>query len=151
MSGPVHPARSLALVVFVASIACVSVPPEDKIGAEPDAARAGGDAGKSPDAAGSADIASADAASAPTTCREIRVCVYDCGQDMDCAARCASSATAAARALYQQGRTCSMQACPDQDIECRCDQECHGLGLCTDLFDECDQAASDPFCDFPCH
>jgi hypothetical protein len=154
MSGPVERVRSFAFVpvafVVWAASTCVSVPPEDRGNSStPDAARA--DAGKPTDGAKTPDLASAEAPIAPTTCREIRVCVYDCGEDLDCAARCASSATTAARALYQQGRACSMQACPDQDVECRCDQECHGLGQCTDIFDECDDAASDPFCDHPCH
>jgi hypothetical protein len=101
---------------------------------------------------GTSDLApAADAPPTPTSCQSIRSCVYACRNDATCAAHCLSSAPAAARQQWQQGNSCSMQACPNQDdIDCRCMAECLG-GDCTQVVDECDNAASDPFCDEQCH
>jgi hypothetical protein len=85
---------------------------------------------------------------APTDCRGILVCVFACGTDTACAARCASQAPAAAQALYKQIRDCSGKACPDQtDIACRCENECYAGGQCSELVDQCDDADPDMFCD----
>jgi hypothetical protein len=101
----------------------------------------GGAAGSAPDAM----------AAAPTTCREIRVCIFNCADDKGCASRCVSTAPAAARQKYDEAHTCILSACPDQDEDCRCNQECFAGGTCTDLVDTCDDAVSDPLCDVKCH
>jgi hypothetical protein len=103
------------------------------------------------DAAGALDETSADAPPTPTSCQTLRSCVYACRTDMVCVARCIASAPAAARQQYDQANTCSLQACPGGDIDCRCMAECLGGGDCTQVVDECDNAASDPFCDMQCH
>jgi hypothetical protein len=121
------------------------------VGIKPEPSADGGAPG--PDASSAEDTRTTtpDASAAPRSCRDIRVCVFACGADQGCAARCESSAPAVARLLHEQSQMCSLRVCPEQDIECRCDQECHGGGACTDLVDECDEAISDPFCDGPCH
>jgi len=122
----------------------------------------GGKDGKDAAATGKPDGASAAAdtmatvtpdapAAAPTTCREIRICIFNCREDAACAGRCVSSAPQAARALFNQAKSCSDNACPTQEPDCRCIEECHGGGMCTEVVDECDEAISDPFCDGPCH
>jgi hypothetical protein len=94
---------------------------------------------------------SADAMAPPTTCREIRICIYRCGQDKACATACASAAPTAARAKFSEVQSCSQGACPDGDAVCRCMEECYVGGMCTDVVDDCDEAVSDPFCDILCH
>jgi hypothetical protein len=97
---------------------------------------------------GAPDTGSADAI---MSCKDIRSCVFACREDQTCAARCVAAAPQAARGLYQQAKACSENACPTQDPDCRCMEECHGGGMCTEVVDECDEATSDPFCDGPCH
>lgn len=92
-----------------------------------------------------------DSRISPRSCREIRNCVFDCGEAVECAALCVSSAPAVARAQYNQAQMCSAQVCPTQDIECRCAEECFIGGNCQQIVDECDEASSDRFCDGPCH
>jgi len=133
--------RGLAATLVWGSLAlaCIKVPSRADGGSP--TADAGRSDGKAP----------ADAAPIPTSCREIRVCVYACGQDKTCADRCAAGAPAAARAKYMMARSCSLQQCPDEDVICRCNEECYFGGVCYDLVDECDEGVSDPFCDIPCH
>ena len=110
----------------------------------------GGSGGIGSPGAGGAAMGSPDAnpaTTAPTDCRGILVCVFACGQDAACASRCASTAPADARTLYDKIRACSVKSCPTQDISCRCDNECYGGGDCTDLVDECDMSNPDKFCD----
>jgi len=135
---------AMALVLGIAVLGCVK-----DAGAGKDAsATSKADATTKEDAASSA----ADAmAAAPTTCREIRICIFNCREDAACAGRCVSSAPQAARALFNQAKSCSENACPTQEPDCRCVEECHGGGMCTEVVDECDEAISDPFCDGPCH
>jgi hypothetical protein len=80
-------------------------------------------------------------------CRGIRNCVHACGSDVPCTMRCLSSASAVARAYYEKIPSCSAQACPSQDVVCRCEAECHPAGVCADLVDTCDLANPDDFCD----
>jgi hypothetical protein len=144
MSGPVRCALT-AFLTFAGLVgaSCVSSNPH-----ETDAAvRPDGGSAAHPDAGGTPDAVAA----APISCREIRVCIYACGTDNGCAARCVSSAPTAARALYQQAQACSAGACDQGDIACRCEQECDATGSCYDIVNECDEAVSDPFCDGPCH
>jgi hypothetical protein len=115
-----------------------------------------GPAGVSPDGAAPPAVdavagGSPDAPAVPTSCRTIRICIYACGKDSACAAGCVSSAPGPARQQYNDAHSCSVQACPNQDdISCRCSQECID-GSCVPMFDDCDQGASDPFCDMECH
>jgi hypothetical protein len=103
------------------------------------------------DAAAGAEAGRDATAAPPTTCREIRVCLYGCGADPACAARCQSSAPARARQQYDEAHACSLRVCPNQEPDCRCIEECLGGGTCSQLVDECDEAVSDPFCDVRCH
>jgi hypothetical protein len=97
------------------------------------------------------DAAVGDAPPTPTNCQTLRSCIYACRADTACAAHCLATAPAAARQQYDQANACSTQACPNRDdIDCRCMAECLG-GECTQIVDECDDAASDPFCDMQCH
>ena len=134
--------RSLAIVLAlgIAVLGCVKT--DEGKGKDGSAGTNMGGAGGGNDAMAPVD--------AITTCRDIRDCVYKCGQNTACAASCVSVAPQAARTLYDQARMCSQQACPEQDIECRCMEECLG-GTCTQIVDECDEATSDLFCDGPCH
>jgi hypothetical protein len=100
---------------------------------------------------GSGGSATPDAAAGPPkTCRDIRVCIHNCGQDMGCAGKCVSMAPTTVRQQYQEIQACSMGACPQQDEPCRCEAECLG-GMCSDLVDVCDDAVADPWCDVRCH
>jgi hypothetical protein len=87
------------------------------------------------------------AATPPRDCRGLRNCIDACATDSACAMLCVSTAPAAAQALYQMIRTCSMQACPTQEQSCRCDHECYGGGQCESLVQQCDLADPDTFCD----
>lgn len=112
-----------------------------------------GDDGKKDGAAASKTDGPASAAADAMvvgSCKDIRNCVYTCGQDQTCADRCVAVAPQAARALYQQATMCSEGVCPTKDVDCRCMEECLG-GMCTEIFDECDEATSDKFCDISCH
>jgi hypothetical protein len=101
---------------------------------------------------GTADSgAGADAMGPPASCRDIRVCIYNCAEDQQCAKNCVSAAPAAARGQFNDAQECSTNACPTQDADCRCTEECLGGGRCSELVDECDEAISDPFCDIRCH
>jgi hypothetical protein len=145
MSRSVARARAAAVAVAAMVLGCVSVKTSDNSGGK-DAAPAGLDAVAAPDSRAPDAVAAG-----PKTCREIRICVFNCREDAACASRCASTAAGPARAQYQQAQMCSLQACPNQDPDCRCNEECHGGGACTVAVDECDEAVSDPFCDGPCH
>jgi hypothetical protein len=135
---------AMALVLGIAVLGCV----KDEGAGKDGSATSKADATIKEDAASSA----ADAMAAPpTTCREIRICIFNCREDAACAGRCVSSAPQAARALFNQAKSCSENACPTQEPDCRCIEECHGGGMCTEVVDECDEAISDPFCDGPCH
>jgi hypothetical protein len=103
---------------------------------------AGGSSG-----AGGSRMDAGPAAMAPRDCRGLRNCVDACASDSACAMRCVSTAPAVAQALYQMVRTCSMQACPTQEVSCRCDHECYGGGQCESLVEQCDLADPDTFCD----
>ena len=92
-----------------------------------------------------------DAMGPVMSCRDVRVCIHNCGQDMTCAGKCVSTAPPAIRQQYEQIQACSMMACSQQDEPCRCDQECFAGGQCFDLVEDCDDAVSDPWCDVRCH
>jgi len=87
----------------------------------------------------------------PKSCRDIRVCIHNCVQDMSCASKCVSSAPAAARQQYEEILACSKGPCPTQEEDCRCTEECFNGGQCFDLVDACDEGVSDPWCDVRCH
>jgi hypothetical protein len=97
--------------------------------------------------AGGASVDANPALMAPKDCRGLRNCVDACDKDTACAMRCVSSAPATARDLYMMIQTCSKMACPQQDLSCRCDNECFGGGQCTELVDKCNGADPDNFCD----
>jgi hypothetical protein len=84
---------------------------------------------------------------APKDCRGLRNCVHACDKDTACASKCVSQAPAAAQTLYKMIQTCSMQACPDRDLSCRCENECQGGGQCDPLVDQCNEGNPDDFCD----
>jgi hypothetical protein len=112
----------------------------------------GGSGGGGSGGAGSdASTPAADAMGPPASCRDIRVCIYNCAEDMNCAKNCVSVAPSAARAQFNDAQECSLNACPNQDPDCRCTEECLGGGACAEIVDECDEAISDPFCDIRCH
>jgi hypothetical protein len=99
-------------------------------------------------AAGGAPMDANPASMPPKSCRDIRNCVEACDADKACAMRCVSTAPTAAQSLYQMVTMCSAQACPKQDMSCRCDQECFGGGACMDVVDQCNNSAEpDNFCD----
>jgi len=133
---------SLAIVLALGLSVLGCVKTGEGNGKDGSTTNGGGAGGGGQDATATADAIS--------NCRDIRDCVFRCGQDSACAARCASAAPQAARALFDQAQMCSRQACPEQDVECRCMEECLG-GTCTQVVDECDEATSDLFCDGPCH
>jgi hypothetical protein len=143
----VRPAGYLSAVLALGLwAACVSNQ------ASPDAASGHHDGAAAADSAGPDVTPVADAPPTPTSCQTLRSCVYACRTDKACVARCIASAPAAARQQYDQANACSLQACPNQDdIDCRCNAECLGGGECTQVVDECDNSASDPFCDTQCH
>ena len=60
-----------------------------------------------------------------------------------------SDSSPAARMRYEELRTCSQTACPDQqDQTCRCEAECiFGPGACAELQDMCAEGATDITCD----
>jgi hypothetical protein len=128
------------IALFAALLGCVPI--EQKKDAAPprDGPRAADVAMSAPDAQAS-----------PANCQQIRNCVFRCQGDTACADRCVSSAPGPARQLYNTAQMCSRSVCAPDDIECRCAQECHGGGACTEIVDECDEAISDLFCDGPCH
>jgi hypothetical protein len=96
---------------------------------------------------GGAGDAAADAPETPlTSCLMIRNCVYLCAADAACAVRCLDRAEAPAREVYDRVVTCSMQACPTGNIDCRCDNECYAGGACLDAVDECTQSLQEGFC-----
>jgi hypothetical protein len=149
---------ALAVVVVLAAVACAKS--EDKGtqggsggsgGSGGAQGGAGGKDGGTPPANDSGASPALDAMAAPKTCRDIRVCLFNCGTDMNCAAQCVSLAPPAARMQYQDIHSCSTAACPQQDEDCRCNQECLAGGQCSDLVDVCDEAISDPWCDVKCH
>jgi hypothetical protein len=84
---------------------------------------------------------------APKDCRGLLNCVHACDKDTTCASKCVTQAPAAAQALYKMIQMCSMQACPDHDPSCRCENECQGGGQCAEMVDECNQGVPDDFCD----
>jgi hypothetical protein len=92
-----------------------------------------------------------DARLPPQTCRDVRVCIHNCGNEAVCAGKCVSSAPARVRQQYEEIQGCSMGACPAQDRPCRCDQECFFGGQCFDLVEQCDEGIGDPICDVDCH
>jgi hypothetical protein len=134
----------LALGALVALCACVAIQDTRK-------KDAGGGGGGGSGGAADARAGTPDVQAAPQTCREIRNCRFDCGEDPDCAARCFSAAPGVARAQFSEAQMCSAQVCPTQDTECRCAEECFTGGNCQQIVDECDEASSDKFCDGPCH
>jgi hypothetical protein len=134
---------AIVLALGLSVLGCVKTDEgKGKGGSAGNSGGAGGGGGGGKDATAAAD--------AITTCRDIRECVFKCGKDSACAASCVAVAPQAARAQYDQARMCSMGVCSEQDIDCRCMEECLG-GTCTQIFDECDEAMSDSFCDGPCH
>ena len=82
----------------------------------------------------------------PYSCLMVRNCIYLCDRDPACEQRCVDRADDAGRALYDQLVACSIQACPAQDIDCRCTEECFGGGGCLDAFDQCTQSLQEGFC-----
>jgi hypothetical protein len=154
MPRSVRCALVLALVFGVSS--CVS----DKMGGAATGGSGGGAGGGGGQSGAAGTAGSADAGNAPSpdammgppaSCRDVRVCIHNCGQDKACADKCVSTAPAKIRQQYQEILTCSMAACPGQDEPCRCDQECFNDGQCFELVDACDEAVSDPWCDVRCH
>jgi hypothetical protein len=132
-----------ALAVLLLLPGCVKsnegAPPFDGSGQAGDAR--GGDGAAPP-----ADGPPPAAAMPPKDCRGLRNCIHACDKDTTCATRCVSTAPAAARALHEMIRACSAQACPDQDISCRCEQECQGGGLCAEMVDLCNDGDPDDYC-----
>lgn len=126
-------AVTLALLAF----ACVPIEDNRKRDAAPPA----------PDG----QVATPDAQTAPRSCRDIRNCVQDCGENAACASACVSTAPGVARQQFNEAQMCSLGVCEAQDIECRCREECYEGGTCYQIVEECDEAASDKFCDGPCH
>jgi hypothetical protein len=111
---------------------------------------AGGSGGASVDAFVPLPVVRLDASAAgvaPKDCRSLLNCIHACDKDKTCAGKCVSSAPAAAQSLYKMIQMCSLRACPDQDLSCRCENECQGGGQCADMVDECDQGNPDDFCD----
>jgi hypothetical protein len=142
---------ALAMALVFAIAGCAKG--EDKGGSGGSGGQ-GGSGGKQDGSAPGADSAGAtapDAMGTPKTCRDIRACLFNCGDDTACASRCVSAAPAAARQQYDEIHMCSLAACPQQDEDCRCNQECLAGGQCSDMVDVCDEAISDPWCDVKCH
>jgi hypothetical protein len=100
----------------------------------------------------SPDGGRADRPMMPKTCRDIRSCLWGCNTDMACQMYCISSAPMAAQNAYKDVQACSKAACPKQDADCRCQEECFAGGSCFDLIDaDCDMGGSDDYCDEECH
>jgi hypothetical protein len=151
---------ALALVVAFAISACVSDTTKGNQGGTSGSVSGGssgtggsrgGDTGGSSGADSGAATTPDAMAGPPKSCRDVRVCIHNCGQDMTCAGKCVSTAPPAIRQQYEEIQACSMGACPQQDEPCRCDQECFSGGMCADLVETCDDAVSDPWCDVRCH
>jgi hypothetical protein len=112
----------------------------------PDASVPEPDPDPEPDAAALAPMD----AGPPLTCVAIRNCVARCQADNACAQRCVTEAAAPARTSYEKVVICSRQACATAEIECRCEEECQGGGMCVDIVDECRAPGEDLFCDQLC-
>jgi hypothetical protein len=134
-------ATRLAMLAILLSLGCFKL-----VGPPPDgAASTGTGSGGTP-----ADPApTPDALPSPRTCEELRYCVYQCGLDRDCVSRCGAFADPAAISRYQTVARCSLDVCPEQDVQCRCNAEC-GLGPCLDLVDGCVGRSPDRFCANAC-
>jgi hypothetical protein len=134
-------ATRLAMAGILLSLGCFKL-----VGPPPDGAASGGPGPASPPGM---DSPAPDAQPAPQTCEELRYCVYLCGADRSCVSRCGALADPAALSRYQTVTRCSLDACPDQAVECRCNAEC-GLGPCLDLVDGCAGRSIDRFCARAC-
>lgn len=133
-------AMAALLLLVVAGAACASR----------DSGRdaSAGDAG----ASGTDGARSADRPPRPTTCQNIRDCLYWCGkEDRACAEYCVSSAPMAAQTNYRAVQTCSDKQCAADDEDCRCMHECFNDGACFDVVDTCDDGLSDLICNELCH
>jgi hypothetical protein len=133
-------ATRLATLGFLLGLGCFKL-----VDPPPDAAPSAGQGATSPPPG----PAPAPDALAPQTCEEIRYCIYRCGQNGDCAATCLGGAPPAAVTRYQAVLRCSLDPCPAQELDCRCNSEC-GYGACLDLVDACAGRNPDRFCSQIC-
>jgi hypothetical protein len=135
-------ATRLATLGILLSLGCFKL-----VGPPPDGAASTGTGPGSPPTTSSPPAPDADPS--PQTCEELRYCVYRCGPDRNCVSRCGVFAEPAAISRYQTVTRCSLDVCPDQDVQCRCNAEC-GLGPCLDLVDGCAGRSPDRFCASAC-
>lgn len=83
-------------------------------------------------------------------CQQIRMCVFECGDDT-CVQTCEGRGAPAAQTTFEALRACTAKTCATGDINCACGEQCMADGTCLHETDACvGMTRIDDICDSLC-